>query len=638
MSVERLPGGALSELLDAAPDGIVMAGVDGRIQYVNKAAEELFGYKRDELIGVVVERLIPGRLRGRHVSDRTAYAEHPRTRPMGPGLRLQGLRNDGSEVPVQISLAPMSVDGTHSIVAIVRDATEGRKLEEERLRYAHAHAVEEIVGALDAIVWESTMPDRESLTYLGGREEMLLGYPRSQWLEPGFWMSLVHPDDRLAALTLVEAAHQAENFELLYRMIAADGTVREVRDIVTVMRGDDGEVQRLRGVITDITERQEIASRLNQAQKMEAVGQLAGGIAHDFNNLLTIVSGYARRLAARADLASAHEDLDQILIASDRAAQLTRQLLAFARRGHTTASLLDVSALVSELEPMLRRLLAADIVFDFRLQAGLPQVLMDRTGLEQILMNLMLNASDAMPAGGTLRVSSESRTVSSDEAALHGRGPGPYVELAVADTGTGMSPQTVERIFEPFFSTKGDGGTGMGLATVYGTVDQANGWIDVQSTVGKGTTFLVMLPAAGEPTEAVDPADDPRPTLLLVEDEPALRTLVVTMLEEQGYTVLQAGNGLDAIAVAERHRGEIDLLLTDVVMPRLSGPELASKLRGLRPGLEVLFMSGYNDSRLVTCGVEEAKVNLLVKPFTPDQLVRRVSELIGDAAGGARGD
>ena len=287
---------------------------------------------------------------------------------------------------------------------------------------------------------------------------------------------------------------------------------------------------------------------------------------------------------------------------------------------------------------MLRRLLAADIVFDFRLQAGLPQVLMDRTGLEQILMNLMLNASDAMPAGGTLRVSSESRTVSSDEAALHGRGPGPYVELAVADTGTGMSPQTVERIFEPFFSTKGDGGTGMGLATVYGTVDQANGWIDVQSTVGKGTTFLVMLPAAGEPTEAVDPADDPRPTLLLVEDEPALRTLVVTMLEEQGYTVLQAGNGLDAIAVAERHRGEIDLLLTDVVMPRLSGPELASKLRGLRPGLEVLFMSGYNDSRLVTCGVEEAKVNLLVKPFTPDQLVRRVSELIGDAAGGARGD
>ncbi len=638
MSVERLPPGALSELLDAAPDGIVMAGVDGRIQYVNKAAEELFGYQRDELVGVLVERLIPGRLRGRHVSDRTTYAEHPRPRPMAPGLRLQGLRNDGSEVPVRISLAPMSVDGTRSVVAIVRDATEERKLEEERLRYAHAHAVEEIVGALDAIVWESTTPDRESLTYLGGREEMLLGYPRSQWLEPGFWMSLVHPDDRLAALTLVEAAHQAENFELLYRMIAADGTVRGVRDIVTVMRGEDGEVQRLRGVITDITERQEVASRLNQAQKMEAVGQLAGGIAHDFNNLLTIVSGYARRLAARADLASAHEDLDQILIASDRAAQLTRQLLAFARRGHTTASLLDVSALVSELEPMLRRLLAADIVFDFRLQAGLPQVLMDRTGLEQILMNLMLNASDAMPAGGTLRVSSESRTVSSDEAALHGRGPGPYVELAVADTGIGMSPQTVERIFEPFFTTKGDGGTGMGLATVYGTVDQANGWIDVRSTVGQGTTFLVMLPAAGEPTEAVDPADDPRPTLLLVEDEPALRTLVVTMLEEQGYAVLQAGNGLDAIAVAERHRGEIDLLLTDVVMPRLSGPELASKLRGLRPGLEVLFMSGYNDSRLVNRGIEEAKVNLLVKPFTPDQLVRRVSELTGDAAGGARGD
>ena len=210
---------------------------------------------------------------------------------------------------------------------------------------------------------------------------------------------------------------------------------------------------------------------------------------------------------------------------------------------------------------------------------------------------------------------------------MHGLEGGDYVELAIADTGTGMTPETVERIFEPFFSTKGERGTGMGLATVYGTVDQADGWIDVTSTVGQGTTFTVLLPTAGEPTEEAPLQDPHRPTLLLVEDEPALRLLVVTMLEEEGYLVLQAGNGLDAIALAERHRGDIDLLLTDVVMPRLSGPELAQRLRAMRPGLEVLFMSGYNDSRLVHRGVEEANVNLLVKPFSPDDLVKRVAEL-----------
>jgi two-component system, cell cycle sensor histidine kinase and response regulator CckA len=607
VSVERLPDGALEEMLDATPDGIVMAGDDGRIRYLNRAAAALFRYPRDELIGATVERLVPDR----------------------QGLRLQGVRRDGSEVPVEISRAPMDLDGEHAMVTVIREASEQRRLEEEHMRYAQAHAVEEIVGALDAIVWESTTPDRESLTYLGGREEVLLGYPREQWLQPGFWMSLVHPEDRLAALTFAQAALESENFELLYRMIAADGDVRQVRDIVTATHDPDGAILRLRGVITDVTERQEIAARLTQAQKMEAVGQLAGGIAHDFNNLLTIVSGYARRLSARSDLASARPDLEQILLASDRAAELTRQLLAFARRGHTAASLIDVSALARELEPMLRRLLAADIVFDFRLHPGLPQVMMDRTGLEQIMMNLMINASDAMPSGGTLRVTTRERPVSAEEAAPHGLEGGSYVELAVADTGTGMAPETVERIFEPFFSTKGERGTGMGLATVYGTVDQADGWIDVASAIGRGTTFTVVLPAAGDPASA-EPAQDPRrPTLLLVEDEPALRTLVVTMLEEEGYLILQAGSGLDAIALAERHRGDIDLLLTDVVMPRMSGPEVAQKLRALRPGLEVLFMSGYNDSRLVHRGVEESNVNLLVKPFSPDDLVEKVAELTG---------
>ena len=627
MSSDSLPERALSELLDAAPDGILLVGSDGRVRYANQAIGSLFGYPHQELLGIAVERLIPGRSRGRHVRDRAEYMAQPRPRSMGLGLQLHGLRSDGSEVPVEISLAPMTVEQRKLIVVIVRDATEQRKLEQERLRYAQAHAVEEIVAGLEAIVWESTTPDRESLCYLGGREAMLLGYPRSQWLQPGFWLSVLHPEDRLTALSFAETAREQDTFELHYRLIAADGTVRQVRDIVSVARDQHGAITRLRGVITDITERLEIADRLTQAQKMEAVGQLAGGIAHDFNNLLTIVSGYARRLLSRPELAAAHDDLDQILTASDRAAQLTRELLAFARRGESAATLLDLSTLMRDLEPMLRRLLAADIVFDFQLESGVPRVMMDRTMLEQILMNLLLNASDAMPAGGTLTVTTKSRSVDEAQAERRGLQPGDYALLSIADTGVGIPAEMLPRIFEPFFSTKGDKGTGMGLATVYGAIDQASGWIDVDSTVGQGTTFAVMLPAAATPAEPPSEVDQERITLLLVEDEPALRKLVVAMLEEKGYAVLQAGNGLDAIAVAERHRGGIDLLITDVVMPRLSGPELAQQLRSLRPGVEVLFMSGYNDSRLVNRGIEQADANLLVKPFTPDQLFSRVHEL-----------
>ena len=627
MSSDSLPERALSELLDAAPDGILLVGSDGRVRYANQAIGSLFGYPHQELLGIAVERLIPGRSRGRHVRDRAEYMAQPRPRSMGLGLQLHGLRSDGSEVPVEISLAPMTVEQRKLIVVIVRDATEQRKLEQERLRYAQAHAVEEIVAGLEAIVWESTTPDRESLCYLGGREAMLLGYPRSQWLQPGFWLSVLHPEDRLTALSFAETAREQDTFELHYRLIAADGTVRQVRDIVSVARDQHGAITRLRGVITDITERLEIADRLTQAQKMEAVGQLAGGIAHDFNNLLTIVSGYARRLLSRPELAAARDDLDQILTASDRAAQLTRELLAFARRGESAATLLDLSTLMRDLEPMLRRLLAGDIVFDFQLEPGVPRVMMDRTVLEQILMNLLLNASDAMPAGGTLTVTTKSRSVDEAQAERRGLQPGDYALLSIADTGVGIPAEMLPRIFEPFFSTKGDKGTGMGLATVYGAIDQASGWIDVDSTVGQGTTFAVMLPAAATPAEPPSEVDQERITLLLVEDEPALRKLVVTMLEEKGYAVLQAGNGLDAIAVAERHRGEIDLLITDVVMPRLSGPELAQQLRSLRPGVEILFMSGYNDSRLVNRGIEQADANLLVKPFTPDQLFSRVHEL-----------
>jgi len=625
---------ALIALLDASPDGILLVAADGCVRFSNIAAQQLFGHSREEMLDAAVESLIPARYRAHHVADRTDYASQARARPMGLGLRLQGLRKDGSELPIEISLAPMDADGERLTVAIVRDATEQRALEEKRLRYARSQAVEEIVGGLEAIVWESTRPDRESLTYLGGREAAFLGYPREQWLSEGFWLSVVHAEDRVAALAFAETALERDTFELEYRLIASDGDIHQVRDIVSVTRDDGGEIERLRGVIVDVTERHELEHRLSHAQKMEAVGQLAGGIAHDFNNLLTIVSGYARRLRGRRDLDGAHSDLDQIITAADRAADLTRQLLAFARRGHGEAALLDPGKAIRLLEPMLRRLIDADIVFDFQLDKHVPRVLIDQTQLEQILMNLIINASDSMRGGGTMTIATRTRGVSDQEGARHGARSGDYVELLVSDTGTGMDPDVRERIFEPFFTTKKDKGTGMGLATVYGIIDQAGGWVEVDSERGRGTSFRIVLPAAAAPEPDAELDGTPGgPTLLLVEDEPALRQLVVMMLSEDGYNVLQAGNGLDAIAVAEQHRGRIDLLITDVVMPRLSGPELAQRLQGLRPGLEVLYMSGYNDNRLVSRGVAEAKARLLVKPFTGEQLLAAVKDMASAATG-----
>jgi hypothetical protein len=326
-----------------------------------------------------------------------------------------------------------------------------------------------------------------------------------------------------------------------------------------------------------------------------------------------------------------HGDLDQIIAATDRAADLTRQLLAFARRGQGEREPLDANDAIRSLEPMLRRVIDADIVFHFDLAERLPRVMMDRTELEQVLMNLIINAADAMGGtGGALTVTTRAHAASAAEAALHGVAAGEDVRIMIGDTGPGVPPEARERIFEPFFTTKADKGTGMGLATVYGIVDQAGGWIDLDTAVGVGTTFQIMLPAAPTAPVPADRRADHQArssTLLLVEDEPSLRAIAASMLEERGFEVLQAGDGLDAIAIAERHDGPIDLLLTDVAMPRLSGPELALRLRGLRPGLEVLFMSGYNDSRLVSHAVEQANVNLLIKPFTPAELIDRVRAL-----------
>ncbi len=385
-----------------------------------------------------------------------------------------------------------------------------------------------------------------------------------------------------------------------------------------------------------IADHKRLDEQFRQAQKMEAVGQLAGGVAHDFNNLLTVIVGYANLvqncLSPENEL---RRKVAEIQRAGEKAALLTGQLLAFSRKQPRQQHVLDLNAIVDDMQDILRRLIAEDIDLRFRLDpAGCP-VSADGNHLTQVLMNLVVNARDAMPIGGKLTIAT--RTVSRDSEYSDGDGvrpPGSYAVLSVADTGVGMDEETRSRIFEPFFSTKAVGkGTGLGLATVYGIVVQHGGWIEVESAPGRGATFRIYLPAAsGTPTREVESARTVRSgrqaTILLVEDQAAVRLFAEDVLAEAGHKVLTAGNGLAALEVAASHKNGIDLLITDVVMPEMNGPELAARLTSVHPDLNVLYVSGYTGSVLMDRGIIPDDIILLRKPFLPESLVNKVDELL----------
>jgi len=395
-------------------------------------------------------------------------------------------------------------------------------------------------------------------------------------------------------------------------------------------------------IVHDTTERDRLEQQLRQSQKMEAVGQLAGGVAHDFNNLLCIITGYGELLlGGLAPDNPQRKMVEQIKSAGDRAASLTRQLLAFSRQQVIVPKILDLNAVVADTARMLVRLIGEDIEFATTLDPALGRVKADPGQVEQVLMNLVVNSRDAMPQGGKLTI--ETANVSMDAAAASlrpGLRPGEYVLLAVSDTGSGMDETTRGRIFEPFFSTKERGkGTGLGLAVVYGIVKQSGGSIDVYSEPGRGTTFKVYLPreAAALSREVTGTSDTPkgRETVLLVEDEAAVRHLALLILRTAGYDVLTASQGEDALRVAEAHASPIDLLITDVVMPQMSGRRLADLLTVRHSGLKVLYLSGYTDDAVVRHGILEAGVAFLQKPFSVDALARKVREVLDAPANGA---
>ena len=453
----------------------------------------------------------------------------------------------------------------------------------------------------------------------------------------GFF-ELVHPDDRPALKRGIERAVE-DRQELIheFRTVWSDGTVHWIAGRARVLNGAAGHPSHLLGVGIDIGQRKSLEEQFRQAQKMEAVGQLAGGVAHDFNNLLTIIRGYADLVLSTLNQRDRRRaDVDEMIKAADRAANLTRQLLAFSRKQVLQLALLDVNSLVSDTTKMLRRLIGEDIELVTPLAPDVALVQADAGQLEQILMNLVINGRDAMPHGGRLSIETANVTLDDVYTKRHvAVRPGPYVMLAVTDSGIGMDEQTKHRIFEPFFTTKELGrGTGLGLATVYGIVEQSGGHIWVYSEPGRGTTFKVYLPHAGDAVAAGRPAGDSTTaptgseTILLVEDEGAVRSLARALLERAGYRVLDAQDPEHAGDVFHHYADEITLLLTDVIMPGSTGPELFERLSSDQPSLRVLYMSGYTDDAVVHQAGLSSDVMFLQKPFTAHELARKVREAL----------
>ncbi len=455
----------------------------------------------------------------------------------------------------------------------------------------------------------------------------------------------IHPDDRPRVMEAAEEARRTGlGRRVEYRILHKDGTWRTVESTASVVRNAKGEIEKFVVVNRDITERKQAEEalsqsekQLRQAQKMEAVGRLSGGIAHDFNNLLGVIIGYSESLEARLDQNEPlRKSAEEIKKAGQRAASLIRQLLAFSRQQVLEPKVLDLNAVVAEVEKMLRRVIGEDIELTTVLDPATARVKADQGQIEQVIMNLAVNARDAMPEGGKLTI--ETANAALDEGlARHSPyvRPGPYVLLAVSDTGIGMDAETQVHIFEPFFTTKELGkGTGLGLATVYGVVKQSGGYIWVYSEPGKGTTFKVYLPRVDEvvPAARVDArsalSSQGWETILLVEDEEPLRALTGGLLVESGYNVLVADSGAQALELAERHEGPIHLLLTDVVMLGMSGLRLAEKLVAARPETRVLYMSGYADRAIDRHGILAPGTLLLQKPYARDSLIRKVREAL----------
>ncbi|HLT92679.1 MAG TPA: response regulator [Woeseiaceae bacterium] len=513
----------------------------------------------------------------------------------------------------------------------------GREAEAEKAQQQRRLAV--ALQATRAGVFEYNVPDG-SKAYFNERFSEILGYgPGEVPAPPAFrtwFFEQIHPDEREQAIDVRERFIRGEirDFTMEFRIRHKDGKWRHVTcHAAAAQRRPDGSVAELIGVLVDRTEEKRLEEQFRQAQKMEAIGRLAGGIAHDFNNLLTVISNFGEFVLDRlAPGTTEHDDMQEVLKAARRAEKLTGQLLAYSRRRPVAPTVLDVNALVAGVDKMLRSLIGDDIELRTDLAPDLWNVKIDAGGLEQVLVNLAVNARDAMPDGGRLSLETRNAVVGDEYATARGRDvpAGRYVVISVTDTGIGMDEETRSRLFEPFFTTKEPGqGTGLGLATCYGIVKQAGGFIWVYSEPGHGSTFRVLLPrASGEAEAEHEPTHSERlrgqETLLVVEDEEPVRTLVVRLLRMLGYRIHEAGSAAEALDIARTCGEQIQGVLTDIVMPEMNGPALVSRLKEIFPDIRPVYMSGYTRGAIRL----DETITLVQKPFAPHDLARKVRDVL----------
>jgi len=739
-------------LLESAPDAMVIVDARSRIVLVNSQTERLFGYSRKELIGQPVDLLTPDRYQQAHSGQHGVFLADPKTRGMKNGLELYGLRKDGTEFPVEISLSPLRTEDGILTYATIRDITDRKHADqilrnsEERYRTLVNHATDgifilnqhgryldvnppvckmlgyslrEMLGLSIADVVAANEVPRVTPEIARLQES---GSVKSEWvfrrkdgsLFDGEVSAKLLPDSRVLAIvrdiTERKRSEEAlrgseERFRTLVRRSPVGFTIRALEDgrcieandaylrmleferdeivgkgrdemrlledpnaypsIVSALaaqeqviekelkyRTKSGKIRDVRAscdliqlagkpcimtLTRDVTEQNSLEQQLRQAQKMEAIGRLAGGVAHDFNNLLCVIMGYAELLENEfAPESPSAKKLDAIQNAVRRAAGLTSQLLAFSRRQPLQPRILDLNGVVRQAEQMLSRLIAEDVELQIVLAPQLRPVNADPGQLIQTILNLAINARDAMPGGGKLTIATSNSTL--DESTKYegiAVNPGQYVLLSVSDTGIGMEEKTKARIFDPFFTTKAEGkGTGLGLANVYGVVRQSEGYIFVDSSPGSGSTFRIFLPASA--ASVVVPVNDERlvehahatETILLVEDERALRDLIADGLRTYGYTVLAPADALEALHLAEKHPGPIHALVTDVIMPHMSGTEVAQILTTVRPNLKVVYMSGHVDDTFSAKYAAQPDIVFIAKPFPLAKLALQLRELL----------
>jgi len=615
----------LAGIVKSAQDAILVAETDFTISLFNPAAERMFRCKATQAVGRSLDKFIPPNL---------PPAPGGHGTPSVVGARDRGVRADGEVFPLEASVARTEAAGKPFYTIVARDVTERRQMEEALRRSEERHR--SFVETTNEWVWVCDAAGR--MVYNNPAVAAVLGHTPAQ-LEGANTLDLVHPDDRPAAVALLtRAVAERRGWSgVVFRWRHRDGSYRHLECNAVPTFDAIGRVTGFQGADRDITDRLRLEAELRQAQKMEAVGRLAGGIAHDFNNLLTVINGYSEMLLGDPALGQVGREVAaEIARAGDQAAALTRQLLAFSRKQMLAPRVLDLNALVREMERMLARLIGADIQLASSLDPDLGRVRADPGQLEQVLLNLAVNARDAMPHGGYLTVETRNVYLGPDYPALSaGVSPGPYVLLAVTDTGVGMTQEVKGRIFEPFFTTKEQGkGTGLGLATVFGIVQQSGGHIDVYSELGQGTTFKMYLPRLTDGADTPSPTDGwpaiPRgtETVLLADDDAGVRALSRLTLQSYGYTVLDAPDGDEAVRIGLARHSPIHLLITDLVMPKVGGREVAERLGPTHPEARVLFLSGYTDDALVRHGVLEAGVAFLQKPFTPTTLARKVREVL----------